>query len=399
MQAFEGIRVLDLTHVLAGPFSTYQLAVLGADVIKIEAPERGDMNREFGPVPALNEAGMGSHFQSQAANKRAMTLNLKSPQGREIFLSLARGADVIVENYRSGAMARMGLGYDDVRAVNPRIIYCSITGFGQTGPKRGHGAFDHVIQAYSGIMMATGHEDGPPIMVGPPVLDYGTGTHAAFAISAALLRRERTGEGQYLDVAMLDAALMLMSAPVLNVALTGNSPERSAWGRDIFGAYGCFETADDLLVVCVVTPEQHARLWTALDRPDLVEDVRGRKLADMPSRRERDERILTDLLKTRTANTWEALLNEAGVPAARVRALDEALGSDQVASRNVQGHIANGRTDTEGLRPAVAAFTCSEDGPALKSVPPLAGEHTADILRDLGYGDAAVDAFERQGVI
>ena len=231
MQALDGIRVLDLTHVLAGPFSTYQLAVLGADVIKIEAVGNPDMNRDVGAVNALNDAGMGSHFQSQGANKRAMTLNLKSAKGREIFKALARDTDVVVENFRAGAMERLGLGYEDLRAVRPDLVYCSITGFGHTGPKRGPGAFDNVIQAFSGMMTTTGHPDEPEVMVGPPFADYGTGAQAAFAIAAALLRRERTGEGQRIDVSMLDSALAMMACWVLNASLTGEPPARSGNGR------------------------------------------------------------------------------------------------------------------------------------------------------------------------
>ena len=393
MQAFDGIRVLDLTHVLAGPFSTYQLAVLGADVIKIEAAGRADMNREIGAVDELNYAGMGSHFQSQAANKRAVTLNLKTEGGREIFKALARDADVIVENYRTGAMDRLGLGYEDIRAINDDIIYCSITGYGQTGPKSGHAAFDNVIQAYSGMMMTTGPADGDAVMVGPPVLDYGTGAQAAFAIASALLRRERTGEGQRLDVAMLDAALIMMASYVLNVSATGQAPARSGNGRNIIAAYGCYEASDGQLMIGVFTPAQNARLWRALGREDMAAEVEGLRIADMPGRCDRDEPILSAIIATRTADEWEAILNEAGVPAARVRDLKEALASDQVASRGVVGAFG------EGLRPAVAAFECVPDGPAVHAPPPQLGQHTGEILTELGYEAEAISRLRQEGVI
>ena len=399
MQAFEGIRVLDLTHVLAGPFSTYQLAVLGADVIKIEAPGMTDMNREIGPVQPLNQARMGSHFQSQAANKRAITLNLKRAAGKEIFLALARSADVIVENYRTGAMARLGLGFEDIKAVKPDIIYCSITGFGQTGPKRGHGAFDNVIQAYAGVMMATGPSDGPAMMVGPPMLDYGTGAQAAFAIASALLRRERSGEGQHIDVAMLDAALTLMASGVLNVSLTDRAPGRSALGRDLVAAYGCYDAADAPLMIGVFTPAQHERLWRALGRPDLAAEVAGLEIADMPKRRDVEEPVLREIIKTRTAEAWEAILNEAGVPAARVRALDEALASEQVSSRGLRQAYDSPHLEDRTFRPAMAAFRCSADGPEIRTPPPEIGAHTAEVLRSLGYTDAAIAQFAADEVI
>ena len=399
MQPFEGIRVLDMTHVLAGPFSTYQLAVLGADVIKIEAVGDPDMNRGVGAVDALSDAGMGSHFQSQAANKRAMTLNLKSSKGREIFRALARDADVVVENFRAGAMERLGLGYDDLRAVRPDIVYCSITGFGQTGPKRGHGAFDNVIQAFSGMMEATGHPDEPAVMVGPPFADYGTGAQAAFAIASALLRRERTGEGQRIDVSMLDSALAMMACWVLNESLTGEPPARTGNGRTFVGAYGCYDAADARLMIGAATGRQNARMWRALGRDDLAREVEGLRIRDLQARRTRDAATLAGIIRTRTADEWEALFNEAGVPAARVRTLDEALASEQVASRPVLGEYASAHMPEARPRTAVASFGCSADGPALRRGPPELGQHTAEILADLGYGPEDVAALEREGVV
>ena len=399
MKAFEGIRVLDMTHVLAGPFSTYQLAVLGADVIKIEAVGNPDMNRDVGAVDALGDAGMGSHFQSQGANKRAMTLNLKAAKGREIFRALARDADVIVENFRAGAMERLGLGYEDLRAVRPDIIYCSITGFGQTGPKRGHGAFDNVIQAFSGMMTATGHPDEAPVMVGPPVADYGTGAQAAFAIAAALLRRERTGEGQRIDVSMLDSALAMMACWVLNASLTGEPPVRSGNGRNLVAGYGCYEAADARVMIGAFTGSQNARLWRALGRDDLAEEVEGLRVRELRARRARDEATLSAIIRTRTADDWEAFFNEAGVPAARVRTLDEALASEQVADRPVLGEFASAHMPQARPRPAVAGFGCSEDGPAVHREPPGLGQHTAEILAGLGYGPEDISALEREGVV
>lgn len=399
MQAFEGVRVLDLTHVLAGPFASYQLAVLGADVIKIESPGQTDMNREVGPFEELNAIGRGAHFQSQAANKRAITLDLKTDAGRAVFLELARSADVIVENFRTGTMERLGLGYADVRAVRPDIIYCSITGFGQTGPKRGHGAFDNIIQAYSGMMMMTGPVEGPPVMMGPPVLDYGTGAQAAFAIAAALLRRARTGDGQHLDVAMLDAALMLMACFVVNTSASGQPPAPSGNGRNWVAGYGCYQTADGQLMLGAFTPGQHARLWRALDREDLAAAVAARSIADMPARRAADEPVLAEIFLSRTADAWEEHLNAAGVPAARVRSLDEALGSAQIASRAVLGPRSESGIDGLDYTPAIAAFGAAADGPSHRRPPPGHGEHTDEVLAELGYDRARIDALRRQGAI
>ncbi len=397
MQAFDGIRVLDLTHVLAGPTSTYQLAVLGADVIKIE-PLVGELARQVGPIPELTAAHMGAHFQSQAANKRAMTLDLKSKEGREIFLDLARTSDVIVENYRAGAMARMGLGYDDIRSIKPDIIYCSITGFGQTGPKREHPAFDNIIQAYSGMMEETGPAEGDPVMIGPPLLDYGTGAQAAFAISAALLRRERTGEGQWIDVAMLDAAMLMQSCFVLNCSVNGKAPARSAMHGDAIAGYGCYRASDGLIMLGVYTPAQHTAIWRALGRDDLADEVAVQTIPDMAGRVGHDRPLLIEILATRTAQEWEDHFIAAGVPAARVRSLDETLQSDQIKDRPVLTSFPSPETGGN-LRPAIAGFGCSTDGPSLNRPPPQLGEHNVEILTELGRSSEDVEALIGKGVI
>ena len=231
MQAFNDIRVIDLTHVIAGPFCTYQLAVMGADVIKIEPPQNPDMSRTSG-VPLSDEDGANlcSDFTAQNANKRALCIDLKRDEGKAILRRLIADADVFVENYRSGAMTKIGFDYAAVKALCADIIYCSITGFGQTGPLAERTAYDNVIQAYSGLMSATGDAQNAPLKVGPPVLDYGTGIQAAFAIAAALYQRAKNGEGQRIDVAMLDAAIMLMSSHVTRYQHAGELAPLS-WKR------------------------------------------------------------------------------------------------------------------------------------------------------------------------
>ncbi|MGC6485021.1 MAG: CaiB/BaiF CoA transferase family protein [Candidatus Puniceispirillales bacterium] len=399
MQAFEGIRVLDLTHVLAGPFATYQLAVLGADVIKIESRDTMDMSREVGPVDELNQAMMGTHFLSQGSNKRAITLNLKTDDGKKIFSQLVETADVVVENFKCGTLAKLGFSYDTMKTLNPRIIYCSITGFGHTGPKAEDGAFDNIIQAYSGMMEATGPADDQAVMVGPPVLDYGTGAQAAFAIASALLRRERCGEGQHIDVAMLDCALTLMSSAVLNHSRTGLPPARAATGKNYVGAYGCYEAADTRVMIGTFTPRQNENMWRALGRDDLADEVRSLRLADLPKRRQKDAAILEEILITKTADEWEALLNAAGVPTARVRSLDETLESEQISSRCVRGEFTDDDLPGGVFRPAVAGFGCNEDGPSLHSKPAQLGQHNDDILTELGYPADTISRFRETGVI
>jgi len=399
MQAFDGIRVLDLTHVLAGPFATYQLALLGADVIKIESREATDMSREIGPIESLNDQMMGTHFLSQGGNKKAITLNLKSEDGRAIFTKLIKSADVLVENFKCGTLAKLGFGYDRLKEIRPGIIYCSMTGFGHIGPKAEHGAFDNVIQAYSGLMETTGPADDKAMMVGSPMLDYGTGAQAAFAISSALLRRERTGEGQHLDVAMLDCALTFMATAVVNHSNNGQSPMRAPLGRNYIAAYGCYEAADTRVMIGTFTAKQNERMWRILGRDDLAETVKDLTITQISKRQAEDEQILIDILRTKTADEWEELFNKGGVPAARVRDLDEALASDQAASRSATATFSDWNNPEHQHRAITAGFACDHDGPTLKTPPAHLGQHNAHVLAELGYSAEDIRNFEENGVI
>lgn len=399
MQAFDGIRILDLTHVLAGPFSTYQMALLGADVIKIESQDAVDMSREVGPDDMLNEEMMGTHFLTQGSNKRAITLNLKAEEGRQIMTRLVETADVLVENFKCGTLAKLGFSYEAMKEINPNIIYCSITGFGHSGPKAEHGAFDNVIQAYSGIMEATGPADDRAVMVGPPVLDYGTGAQAAFAITAALLRREKTGEGQRIDISMLDCALMLMSSAVFNYSQTGQSPKRAAEGRNNVGAYGCYDAADGRFMIGTFTPRQNENMWRAMGRDDLADEVKDLRVMDIPKRRLIDEPVLIDIVATKTCQEWEEILTVAGVPAARVRPLEETLESEQIKSRSVLGEFTDPAFPDRVFKPALAGFGCNEDGPAITRNPARLGEHNEEILTQLGYSAEEISHFKAQDVI
>ena len=399
MQALEGIRVLDLTHILAGPFCTYQLAVMGADVIKIEPTHEPDLMRECGPDEDLNAMQMGVMYLGQASNKRAIKLDLKSSDGQAVLKDLAKTADVIVENYRAGALAALGLGYEDIRAIQPDIVYCSMTGFGQTGPKAGHTAFDNVIQAYSGVMSATGSAETTPVMVGPPMLDYGTGAQAAYAVATALLRRERTGEGQRIDIAMLDAAMMLMVQTVMMTQATGTQAVPHDRGKHYIAGYGCYPASDGLVMLGMFSPSQHRRMWRVLGRDDLAEEAASQSVGQIVANRDRDEPILRQTLATRPADEWEEIFNAAGVPAARVRTVDQALETEQIAARPVLDRGMDVGQGSAVMHPAVAAFRCSEDGPALGSPPPKYGEHTDQILAELGYPPDRISALRASGAI
>ena len=268
MRPFEGIKVLDCTHVLAGPFAAYQLGVLGADVIKVDDPNEPDQSRESGADHALNQAMMGTGFLTQGSNKRAIALNLKTEGGREAFVRLVvEWADVLVENYRPGAFKALGLGYEDLASLKPTLIYASMTAFGQGGPRGTQTAYDHAIQATSGITASTGTEASGPIKAGAPMVDYATGTMGAFAISAALFQRMRTGQGQHIDLAMLDVAMILQGSHITDYLHSGHHPRRN--GNVMrFAASSAFPTKDGLVQLAASNARQHRRFYEAIGDPE-----------------------------------------------------------------------------------------------------------------------------------
>jgi crotonobetainyl-CoA:carnitine CoA-transferase CaiB-like acyl-CoA transferase len=376
---FEGIRVIDLTHVLAGPFATYQLAVLGADVIKVEHPDEPDQSRGNGTDKALNQAQLGTAFLAQASNKRAITLDLKTEGDRDILRKLAATADVFVENYRPGALEAIGLGYDALSAVNPRLIYASFSAFGATGPKRERTAYDHVIQATSGIMAMTGTADCHPVMFGAPAVDYATGTTGAFALAAALFQRTHTGRGQRIDMAMTDVAMMLMSSHLAGFLRNGVHP-KPLGNRHPAATNGAYETRDGLLMLGASNLRQQRRLWTVLERPDLIKRTNDERAQDHA----RETAVLTEILKTRTADEWEEFFQARHVPAARVRTMGEAVADPQTASRGVI-HRHDGAPGIDGgFGVPVAAFAFAHDGPRIDTPPPAIGQHNEEIFAELG---------------
>ncbi|MEM1159800.1 MAG: CaiB/BaiF CoA-transferase family protein [Pseudomonadota bacterium] len=399
MKPLEGVRVLDLTHVLAGPFCTFQLAVLGADVIKIEAPDRPDMTRVEGVVPELNAAHYGTYFLAQNGGKRALALDLTTEAGKQVMRDLVNGADVLVQNYAGDVLARLGFGAEDCHAINPRLIYCQLTGFGRTGPKASDTAYDIVVQAYSGIMAGNvSHPDGPQ-RVGPPMVDYGTGAQAALAVVAAVLQRERTGKGQVIDVSMLDSAMMLMSAMVTDCLTDGKRPEPHGNAHAKYAGYRTFETADGLLMVGCYTNDQLARLLDHLGEPARATEVRATPRAEIAAAIEKDAALLQKHFLARPAVEWEHRLNAVHVPAARVRHLDEALAEAQIKARAGIQPVP-GASDVSGPRSLpVAGFSFAHGGPSLDRAPPQVGEQSDEILAELGYSDEKIGALRSEKVI
>jgi crotonobetainyl-CoA:carnitine CoA-transferase CaiB-like acyl-CoA transferase len=380
MRPFEGIRVIDATHVLAGPFAAYQLGVLGADVIKIEDPNDPDQSRSSGTDKALNDAQMGTSFLTQASNKRSVALDLKQERDREILKALVKTADVFVENYRPGAFEALGLGYDALAAINPRLIYASFSAFGQSGPRGNQTAYDHVIQATSGIMAMTGTKDVHPVKIGAPAVDYMTGMTGAFAVSSALYQREKTGKGQRIDMAMLDVAMILMASHVTGYLRNGAHPKAHG-NRHPHGTNGAFVTKDGTLVMLGASNiRQQKRLWALLGRPDMAKNTNDERDADHA----REIAVLEEIMLTRTADEWEAFLQARHVPAGRVRSMGEAIADPQIASRGVIHRHAKGNGMEGAFGVPLAAFTFAHGGPRIDAPPPTLGQHNDEILAELG---------------
>lgn len=387
-----GIRVLDLTNVLAGPYCCYQLAQQGADVIKVEQPGSGDLARQLGADPELNAQLMGVSFLAQNAGKRSIELNLKSDQGKQAFRKLVQTADVLVENFRPGVMERLGLGHERLQALNPRLIYCAISGFGQTGPLAKNPAYDQIIQGLSGVMSVTGDDASAPLRVGYPVCDTIGGMTAAFAISSALVGRHRTGHGEVIDVSMLESMMGTMGWVVSNWLTCGIEPLPMGNQNTTAAPSGTFRTGDGLLNIAANKQEQFEILCHLIKRVDLISDPRFQ----LREERKRNRNALTieleAALQSASAEQWAAQMNARGIPAGEVLTVPQALRHPQVAERELTRTFSNvaGQTNLSVVR---SGFRLGSGDPEPKTPPPTLGQDTDSILAELGYDAAARSAF------
>jgi crotonobetainyl-CoA:carnitine CoA-transferase CaiB-like acyl-CoA transferase len=391
--AFTGLRVVDTTHVLAGPFASYQMALLGAEVIKVECPKDPDQARFTGTDRDLVKSGMGTSFLAQGAGKKALALDLKTAEGRDALCKLIATADVFVENYRPGAFDALELGYENLSSRNPRLIYCSISAFGATGPRRGQTGYDNVIQAFSGMMDMTGHGDGRPLKCGAPAVDYATGLTAAFAISAALFQRERTGNGQHIDVSMLEVAMTLLTSHATDFLWTGKHPKAKG-NRYAFATLGMYRAADADMMIAASNLHQQRRLWIALGREDMVKSNNLDRIDGF----DEEHAVLAELISTMPADYWEKFLIERRIPAARIRRMEEALADPQVSARGQFLRIDDPAGRVNGLRVPSTAFRMSGSDTGVSLAPQPVGAQTSEILRELGLSDEEIEALCIAGI-
>lgn len=397
MKLLENIRVLDMTNVLSGPFATLHLALLGAETIKIENPDGGDLARKLGNVPKLNKELMGTSFLAQNANKKSITLNLKEKKAKEIFTRLLETADVLVENFRPGVLTRLGFSYEKMKEINPRLVYCAISGFGQTGPDADKPAYDQIIQGLSGVMAVNGDERLNPLRCGFPVCDTVGGLNASFAIMAALFHRERTGKGQSIDIALLDSIMPLMGWVAANLLIGGKHPV--LMGNDNFTAApsGTFATKNGYINIAANKQEQWEALADELGVPELKTDPRFQERDTRKANRKELTPLLEVKLKEKDTLHWVDALNRRGIPSGDILGLEEALKAPQVTHRDTIATVNEEGIGELKLFNMTAKF--SETPAAIDAPPPRLSAHTEEILTGIGYSTEDIKSFKEQGVI
>ena len=392
-KALEGLKVLDLTRVLAGPYATMILADMGADVIKIEMPETGDDSRQFGPYIA----GESAYFMSMNRNKRSMTMNLKSEKSKELFKEMIKEADVIVENYRPGTMEKLGLGYDVIKEINPKIIYAASSGFGHTGPYSKRAAYDAVVQAMGGVMSITGELGGKPTKVGSSIGDIIAGMYTAIGILGALAYRNESGKGQKVDVAMLDSQVSILENAVARYAASGVSPGPIGNRHPSIIPFEDFETSNGSIMIAAGNDTLFKSLVKVLDAEELGEDERFNTNPKRGENYDELRPLLAEPLKTKTTEEWIDILNDAGVPNGPINDIEGVVNDPQVKAREMiveVDHPVAGKTKMPGV-----PVKMSETQGEVRTPAPTLGQHTDEILREFGLSDEEIKELKESGSI
>jgi crotonobetainyl-CoA:carnitine CoA-transferase CaiB-like acyl-CoA transferase len=387
--------VLDLSRALAGPFAAMTLGDMGADVLKIEEPGKGDPTRDFPPFWGGN--GESCYYLSANRNKRSLTLNLESEEGREIVKRLATRSDVLIESFRTGMMERWGLGWDELRALNPRLIYCAVSAVGRDGPDKDRAGVDLLMQAYGGLMSITGEENGEPVRTGTSVVDLTTGANAVQGILAALYVRERTGQGQRVDVSLLSSLVSWLTYHAVGYFGTATVPGRMGSRHPSVAPYGAFPTRDGYLVVAVATDPLWRRFCQAAGREDLIDDPRFARNGNRIANRGELEPVLVEILAAHSADEWAAIMDRAGVPCSPINTIDKVLALPQVLQQKLVVDLP--REDIPAFRMPGIAIKLSETPGTARLPPPRLGEHTDAVLGELGYGAVEVTRLRAGGVV
>ena len=391
--ALENIKVVDLTRTLAGPFCTMMLGDMGADVVKIEEPEHGDETR--GWTPFWN--GESTQFLSFNRNKRSLGINLKEPEAVEIVLALAADADIMVESFRAGTLDRLGLGYQAVKQINPDIVYCSISGYGRTGPMADKPGYDLIIQAYSGLMNLTGEPDGPPLRVGFSLVDIFTGMMAYGSVMTAIYHRDKTGEGQWVEAALLDGQVAAMSYHGTGYLGTGVEPHRLGSGHPSLVPYQSFPASDGYFILGCANEGLWERMCQAIDRPDLPKDPRFLTNTDRVAHRSECIQLLSDIFQTESVAHWVSKIEQAGVPCGPINRVSDVVNDPQVLSRNMVVDISH--PNVPDLKVPNSPLKLTETPPSVRRPPPLLGQHNEEILSGLGYAAESIAKLREKGVI
>ena len=389
-----GVRVLDLTRALAGPYCSMMLGDMGADVLKVEMPKTGDEARAWGP-PFIN--GESGYFLSVNRNKKGMTLNLKDARGKEILAKLMARADVVLQNFSPGTLEKLGFPYERMKAINPRIVYCAISGFGQSGPSAGKVAYDQILQGVGGLMSITGPVGGPPIKVGVPIADIASGMFAAYAVMVALFHRERTGQGQMIDTSLLDGQVALLTFQAQRYFLTGKAPGWSGNCHPLIAPYELFKTRDSYINVAVGNDSLWARFCQSLGLEQYVNDLRFKTNSDRLANRDALIAIIEERFSRSTTAEIVALLGGVGVPSGAVHNLAEVFADPQVVHlglEQVMQHPTVGELHQTGI-----PYRFSVSPGALRLPPPRLGQHTDEVLQDLGYAKEEIGKLRQEGAI